>query len=194
MAGVTTSPWSRSHRVFAAALQRRVAVGVQVAVSEHLARTASRSESVSARRAAHSFAAAGFGRLEHAQVSGHGNRDRLVLVRNDAILDPDTLVAAPTPAGGTAFTSLDARTMHTDAARRLVATVLEAATQSRHIKHAVLTANDAAELAAALEVAPADLRSFRRRLNRTSQVREVRAAPTPDTADSSEQEPATRAR
>ena len=61
------TPLSRWHRVFAAALERRPAVSVQAALTEHLGgRTASRSEAIAARRAAHSFVAAGHAQLERA--------------------------------------------------------------------------------------------------------------------------------
>lgn len=153
--------------MFAAALERQDAVGLQNALCEHLRRPASRSELVAARRAAHSFAAAGHGRLAHVPVAGQGNRFRLALVRVDAEVTSEDLAAAVVPADAT-NASYDERTLHTDAARRLVETVKEAAAQARHLEASQVSPADRAELAASLSTALADLTKLRRRLARRS--------------------------
>lgn len=140
MMGVVDARLSRWHRVFAAALQKRPAVGFHVTLLEHLGRTPSHAEAVAARRAAHSFAAAGRGRLERVPSAvcrlpsaEHGNRHRLVLVRPDTKTTHDELVAALNPTG-TSFVSVAAGAMHTNAARRLVDTIREASAQARHVE------------------------------------------------------------
>ena len=159
---------SRWHRVFAAALEQRDAVGLQNALREHLSRPASRSEMVASRRAAHSFAAAGHGRLVHVPTAGHGNPVRLVLVCVDAEVTPEDLAAAVVPDGATPVSHQE-RALHTDASRRLVTTVKETAAQARHIEANQVSSADCAELAAALGVALTDLTKLRRRLARRSQ-------------------------
>ena len=169
------TPLSRWHRVFATALERRPAVSVQVAVTEHLSgRTASRSEAVAARRAAHSFVAAGHARLERARTTGPGSRERLVLVRTDTSLTSELLAAALVSEGPPLPLS-DPRTMHTEAARRLVEAVREAAAQARHVEASHLSPTDAAALSAALELGAADLSKFRRRLRRAGTSRRTNA-------------------
>jgi hypothetical protein len=169
MMGVVGASLSRWHRVFAAALEQRDAVGLQNALREHLSRSASRSEMVASRRAAHSFAAAGHGRLVHVPTAGHGNQVRLVLVRVDAEVTPEDLAAAVVP-DGAASLSHQERALHTDASRRLVATVKEAAAQARHIEASQVSAADCAQLAAALGAALTDLTKLRRRLARRTQT------------------------
>lgn len=170
MMGVVASRLSRWHSVFAAALQKRPAVGFHVALLEHLGRTPSHAEAVAARRAAHSFAAAGRGRLERVPSAEHGNRHRLVLVRTDTETTHDELVAALNPAG-TSFVSLTAEAMHTEAARRLVDTIREASAQARHVETGEVSPTARAVLEAELGAVLSDLTKFRRRLARSPQPR-----------------------
>lgn len=151
--------------MFAAALERQDAIGLQIALREHLSRPASRSELVAARRAAHSFAAAGHGRLAHVPVAGQGNRFRLALVRVDAEVTPEDLAAQSSRPDSTPALH-DERTPHADVARRLVAMVKEAAAQARHLEASQVNPADHAELAAGLSTALTDLTKLRRRLLR----------------------------
>ena len=61
--------------------------------------------------------------------------------------------------------------MHTEAARRLVEAVREAAAQARHVEASHLSPTEAAALSAALELGAADLSKFRRRLRRAGTSR-----------------------
>ncbi|WP_139210037.1 hypothetical protein [Microlunatus flavus] len=164
---VRQPPRSRWHRVFAAALRDRPAVGVLVAVTDHLGRPPSRSEANAARRAAHSFAASGLGRLEHIQVSeAFGDHNRLVLVRSElaspsipellAALDGDCVDRSPA----------DLRVAHTQSSRRLVADLVELAKQARHLQLAQLTDAERHELAARLAPALSELGKFKRQLGK----------------------------
>lgn len=163
-----SAPSSRWHRIFATALEQHAVIGVHEAVCSHLNRTPSRSEANAARRAAHSYAAAGRGRLE--RVASPDGRQRLVLVRYGIEATPEDLVAAVEPTG-TAPGPPTVRAMHTDAARHLVGTVREAAAQARHVHADQLDHADSAALAAALADALSDLRVFRRQLGQRPRTR-----------------------
>lgn len=166
--GTATARLSRWHRVFATALEKQPAVGVHLVLVEYLQRAPSRSEAIAARRAAHSFAAAGRARVEYADVVGHGDRRRLVLVRPGAgPMSPELLAAAVVTTTPPVARSMQAT--HTEAGRRLVETVREAAMQSRHIRVDVLTRAESADLATSLASVLRDLGNLRRRLTRESQ-------------------------
>jgi hypothetical protein len=124
---------------------------------------------VAARRAAHSYAAAGRGRLVHVPTARPGNQVRLVLVRVGAEVTPEDLAAAVVPDCATPVPP-DESTLHTDASHRIVATVKEAAAQARHIEASQVSSADCADLAAALGAALTDLTKLRRRLARRTQT------------------------
>jgi hypothetical protein len=154
--------------VLAEALDQNLAVGVRAAVADHLGRAPTRAELTAARRAAHSLAALGLGRVLHMPgADGEddaGDRSYLVLAKPNVIMNDIRL-------RGLAVAESDAAGRksphnHAQTARNLRRSLRNAATGARLIQAEGLDSKSAADVAASLGDALEELHRLQRSLDR----------------------------
>ena len=151
-----------------AALDEAPAVGVRRVLERHVGRDPSRAELSAVRRAAHQLAAAGLAEVVHLRAprvrTGRGS-SYLVLTRLGAVVAEEVLLEAaapPRPAAGPAGD----RWGDTALAGRVVAGAVEQAGRSPRVRVERLERERAAELAAELGPALAELQRLHRLLAR----------------------------
>jgi hypothetical protein len=148
----TQSTHGHWQQVLADALDQNLAIAVRTAVPDHLGRASIRAELTAARRAAHSLAALGLGRLRHVPGTdtdaNTGDRTYLVLAKPNVIMNDH-----PTPRAGVSGSDAAGRKSphnHAQTARNLKRSLQNAAAGARLIQAAGLDSESAAEVAASL--------------------------------------------